>query len=172
MRLIAKSLLALAIVSVVAGTAWAQEKARVDDPAGPVPDATHVPFTLPKDIKWTGQEGRQQTATLFGDPTKPGLYGVVIKWYPGNFSQPHFHDQDRYIYVISGTWWVSSSNTYDEKTTYPMRAGTVVQDVKNTVHWDGCRTGEKEPAVLELVGMGPVKTVQVDENGNPKQRAR
>jgi hypothetical protein len=40
--------------------------------------------------------------------------------------------------------------------------------VKNTVHWDGARAGEKEPAVLELVGMGPVKTIQVDENGKPK----
>jgi hypothetical protein len=36
------------------------------------------------------------------------------------------------------------------------------------VHWDGARLGEKEPAVLVLVGMGPVKTVQVDENGKPK----
>jgi quercetin dioxygenase-like cupin family protein len=108
---------------------------------------------------------------LFGDPNKPGLYGVVYKWYPGNFSQPHFHDQERYAYVISGTWWVSTTNVYDEKTTYPVRAGTVAIDKANTVHWDGARVGEKEPAVLVLVGMGPVKTVQVDENGKPKPAA-
>ena len=90
---------------------------------------------------------------LFGDPSKPGIYGVVIKWYPGNFSQPHFHDQERYAYVISGTWWVSTSNVYDEKTTYPVQAGTVAIDTANTVHWDGARLGEKEPAVLVLVGM-------------------
>ena len=137
-------------------------------PDRPPPDPTHIPTVLPKDIKWTGQEGRQQQGLLFGNPTKPGLYGVVIKWYPGNFSQPHFHDQERYAYVISGTWWVSTSNVYDEKTTYPVRAGTVAIDVANTVHWDGARLGEKEPAVIVLVGMGPVKTVQVDENGKPK----
>jgi len=73
--------------------------------------------------------------------------------------------------VISGTWWVSTSNVYDEKTTYPVHAGTVAIDTANTVHWDGARTGEKEPAVLVLVGMGPVKTVQVDENGKPKAPA-
>ena len=105
---------------------------------------------------------------LFGDPNKAGLYGVVYKWYPGNFSQPHFHDQERYAYVISGTWWVSTTNVYDEKTTYPVHAGTVAIDKANTVHWDGARVGEKEPAVLVLVGMGPVKTIQVDENGKPK----
>ena len=37
-----------------------------------------------------------------------------------------------------------------------------------TMHWDGARLGETEPAVLILVGMGPVKTTQVDENGRPK----
>ena len=35
----------------------------------------------------------------------------------GSFSKPHFHDQERYAYVVSGTWWVSTSNVYDEKTT-------------------------------------------------------
>jgi len=68
----------------------------VNDPVGPPPDPSHIPTVLPKDIKWTGQEGRQQMGLLFGDPNKAGLYGVVYKWYPGNFSQPHFHDQERY----------------------------------------------------------------------------
>jgi len=154
---------------VLAGVVHAQgAKVTITDPEGPPPDPTHIPTVLPKDIKWTGQEGRQQQGLLFGDPNKAGLYGVVIKWYPGNFSQPHFHDQERYAYVISGTWWVSTTNVYDEKTTYPVRAGTVAIDKANTVHWDGARTGEKEPAVLVLVGMGPVKTIQVDETGKPK----
>ena len=158
--------------AVVANVAHAQgARPKVTDPAGPVPDPTHIPMTLPKDIKWTGQEGRQQQAVLFGDPNKAGLYGLIIKWYPGNFSQPHFHDQERYAYVISGTWWVSTTNVYDEKTTYPARAGSVAIDKANTVHWDGARVDEKEPAVLMLVGMGPVKTVQVDENGKPKPAA-
>ena len=174
MRFTRMTILSVAIATavgaaVLAGVARAQgAKATINDPVGPPPDPTHIPTVLPKDIKWTGQEGRQQQGRLFGDPSKPGLYGVVIKWYPGNFSQPHFHDQERYAYVISGTWWVSTSNVYDEKTTYPVQAGTVAIDAANTVHWDGARLGEKEPAVLVLVGMGPVKTVQVDENGKPK----
>ena len=162
--------IAMAVGAVApAGVVHAQDaKATINDPVGPLPDPTHIPIVLPKDIKWSGQEGRQQQAVLFGDASKPGLYGVAIKWYPGNFSQPHSHDQERYAYVISGTWWVSTSNVYDEKTTYPVHAGTVAIDKANTVHWDGARLGEKEPAVLVLVGMGPVKTTQVDENGQPR----
>jgi len=144
----------------------------INDPLGPVPDPTHVPVTLPKDVKCTGQVGKQQTCILYGDPGKPGPYTVIYKWYPGNFSKPHFHDKERWAYVISGTWWVSTSNVYDERTTYPVRAGTVAIDTANTVHWDGARMGEKEPAVLVLSGMGPVKTIQVDENGKPKPSAQ
>src|SRR5580658_6611432 len=176
MRLSPQSVSMIAAIAALGamGPATAQTDAKVGttigDPVGPVPDPSHVPLVLPKDIKCRGTEGAQQTCVLFGDPEKAGLYGVIIKWWPGHFSKPHFHDQDRYAYVISGNWWVSTSNVYDERTTYPVHAGTVSIDVKNTVHWDGARAGEKEPAVLELVGMGPVTTVPVDENGKPKSR--
>ena len=154
------------------GTPDPSTRATVRDPEGPQPDRSHVPFVLPKDIKWTGDPTRSETAILYGDPSHEGPYGLLIKWYPGNFSRPHFHDQTRQIYVVSGTWWVSSSNVYDEHTTYPFHAGTFSTDVANTVHWDGCRAGEPEPAVILLTGVGPVKTVSVDEGGHALSRGR
>jgi quercetin dioxygenase-like cupin family protein len=124
----------------------------------PVPDPGHITFTMPKDIKWHMGDG-MDSATIFGDPNKPGLYGVLIRWHPGSFSRPHFHNTDRYAYVVSGTWWVSSSDTYDMSKLYPMPAGSVVTDLANTVHWDGAKG--QDGALLELVGMGPVTTTQV-----------
>jgi hypothetical protein len=136
------------------------------DPAGAPPDPTHIPIIPAGDIKWTGQEGRSQSATLYGEPNTPGSpYGVLMKWYPGNFSRPHFHTAPRWIYVISGTWWESTSNVYNEKLTYPVHAGAFVQDMVNTVHWDGSRSGDKEPAVLLITGIGPAANTPVDENG-------
>jgi hypothetical protein len=122
-----------------------------------VPDPSHIVFTAPKDIKWKMGTGSDQ-AVIFGDPDKPGLYGILIRWHPGQFSRPHFHNTDRYAYVISGTWWVSSSDTFDTSNAYPMPAGSVVTDLANTVHFDGAKDGE---ALLELVGMGPVTTTPV-----------
>ena len=137
----------------------------VNDPPGPAPDPAAVTMTLPKDIKCTGKVGEMQMCYLYGDPAKPGPYMVKYIWWPGHFSKPHYHNNERFAYVVSGTWWTSSSNVYDERTTYPVHAGTVAVDKLKGIHWDGARTGEKEPAVLILAGTGPNITQQVDENG-------
>ena len=168
MSSLARTILRAAVVAGFGTLVFAQSASvTVNDPPGATPDPTHVPFVLPKDIKWTGDPNRQLTAVLYGDPSKEGPYTLIYKWMPGAFSRPHFHDKVRWAYVISGTWWVSSSNVYDERTTYPLHAGTFTMDIANTVHWDGARAGEKEPAVIVLSGMGPVKTIQVDADGKP-----
>ena len=122
------------------------------------PDPSHIIFTPPKDIAWKTSEAMDQ-AVIFGDPNKPGIYGLLLRWHAGHFSRPHFHNTDRYAYVLSGTWWVSSSDTYDLSNTYPMPAGSVVTDLANTVHYDGAKN---EDTVLELVGMGPVTTTPAE----------
>ena len=124
----------------------------------PLPDPGHIPLVFGKDIPWKGGEG-SQSATLFGDPNKPGIYGVLIRWMPGHNSMPHSHSTPRYAYVVSGTWWVSSSTHYDPSQMYPVPAGTYVTDVPNTIHWDGAKA-ETGPAILMLVGEGPVKTIR------------
>jgi hypothetical protein len=123
----------------------------VNDPIGPAPDPASVTATLPKDQKCTGEVGKMQMCYLYGDPAKPGPY--MVKY------------NERFAYVVSGTWWTSTSKVYDERTTYPVHAGTVAVDKLRGVHWDGARTGEKEPAVLVLAGTGPNTTQGVDENG-------
>ena len=142
--------------------------AHFPSPAGMhIPDRSHVEIVFPQDFHWVDGMGAHQ-ALLFGDPNKPGIYGVLIKWDPGHFSRPHFHSTDRYAYVVSGTWWISSSNTYDPIKTFPVPAGSYVRDIANTVHWDGAKD---EPCVIMLVGMGPTTTTPVDENGVPLSNA-
>ncbi|MEP6830128.1 MAG: cupin domain-containing protein [Rhizomicrobium sp.] len=124
----------------------------------PKPDPSHITFALPKDIPWKMGEAMDQ-AVIFGDPSKPGIYGLLIRWKAGHFSHPHFHNTDRYAYVISGTWWVSASDTYDISKTYPIPAGSIVNDLAGKVHFDGAKN---EDALLELVGMGPVTTTPAE----------
>jgi quercetin dioxygenase-like cupin family protein len=75
-------------------------------------------------------------------------------------SHPHFHTTDRFAYVVSGTWWVSTSSHYDPATTYPLPQGSFAIDKANQVHWDGSKD---EDLILLVTGMGPMKTVTVPE---------
>ena len=71
-----------------------------------------VDFTPPSEIRWVkNPNGSNEQAILFGDPSKPGPYVARIKWYPGKFSRPHFHPNDRFFVVISGTWWIDRKST-------------------------------------------------------------
>ena len=60
-------------------------------------------YTLPADIKWVESPQGSAQAILAGDPNKPGLYAVLTKWHAHHNSRPHFHQNDRFITVISGT---------------------------------------------------------------------
>jgi mannose-6-phosphate isomerase-like protein (cupin superfamily) len=60
-------------------------------------------YTLPENIQWKDNAARtNQTAILYGDPTKAGPYAVLIKWKAGNMSRPHYHERDRFFVVVSG----------------------------------------------------------------------
>lgn len=118
-------------------------------------DKAAVVYQLPDQIKWgpVHAAGAQQ-AVLFGDPAKPGQYGVLTRWTAGNhFSRPHSHPNDRFIYVISGTWWVGTGPNFDPaNATVAMPAGSFVTHYAKQVHWDGAKDTD---AVILIVGDGP-----------------
>ena len=121
------------------------------------PDPKAITYTLPDKIDWK-KGPNNDTAILQGDPSKPGLYIQLIRWHPGNMSRPHTHPNDRYIYVISGTWWMGWGSKFDPDSTFPVKAGTYVVHHAGELHYDGAKT---EDCVLYIVGMGPVNTPQV-----------
>jgi len=124
-------------------------------------DPKAINIQLPNDIKWTGNAnaGTQQ-AVLVGDPSKPGLYVVLQKWLPHHNSRPHFHPNDRYITVLSGTWWVNTGPKYDPDGFKPIPAGSFVIHYGKEIHYDGAKD---EPCVLEIVGMGPATNTPAEE---------
>ena len=108
------------------------------------------------------REGSTQVV-LLGDPAKPGMYVVQNTFAPGRGSRPHFHDQDRYITVVKGTWWVSlgpDSDTYDPAKMVPMKAGSFVFHPAFGHHYD---MAKDEEAVVRIMGMGPVKSTQLEQ---------
>jgi hypothetical protein len=98
-------------------------------------------YQTPDQFKWRdpANTGPNNGASLWGDANKEGdFYGGITKWNKGNnFSKPHFHPYDRFIFVLNGTWWVGSGTAWDKDSSVPMKAGTFVTHFANGVHWDG-----------------------------------
>lgn len=119
------------------------------------PDPKALKYTMPANIKWTTSPSGSSQAVLYGDPSKPGLYIVLTKWSAGHMSRPHSHPNDRFITVISGTWWCGTGPTYDPASTFPIPAGSFVTHYGNQLHYDGAKEGD---VVLQIVGMGPAES--------------
>ena len=116
-------------------------------------------YKLPSQIKWVANASGASVAVLVGDPDKPGLYVLLNKWSPHHMSHPHFHPNDRFITVLSGTWWVGTGTKYDPDSTVPMPAGSFVTHFGKQVHYDGAKDGE---CVLEIVGQGPATSTPAE----------
>lgn len=149
-------LIGLALAGATVGTIRAQTSAPAIDL-----DPKVLAFKLPNDLKWrdpTDKTGTNQ-AVLLGDPAKPGLYVVLNKFKPGNFSMPHFHPKDRHITVVKGTWWIATGNHWDKAKMLPMPMGSHITHYGNQVHWDGAKD---EEAWVLIVGDGPGTSTRVE----------
>src|SRR4029450_14157525 len=73
----------------------------------------------PAKLKWQSNPedlGFSQ-AIVEGDPAKPGIYIIQVKFPPGVMSKPHFHGEARYATVIKGTWYTGEGDSFNTKRT-------------------------------------------------------
>jgi quercetin dioxygenase-like cupin family protein len=118
-----------------------------------------------------GQEQRKNpfgvgvmVAAVHGDPSKPGIYVIRIKWPKGVMSRPHSHPEDRHVVVLSGTWYAGTGEAFAPETAVPLKAGAYMLHPAGAVHWDGTRDDE---AVIQITGYGPSGNVFVRPDEPP-----
>jgi quercetin dioxygenase-like cupin family protein len=137
---------------------------RVESTPGPFTgiDPAAVRYTLPDQYKWRDPAHTTPTnqVILHGDPSKEGIYVNINRFKPGAFSRPHFHPNDRFITVLSGTWWVGTGTKFDKDQTVPMPAGTFVTHFGKQVHFDGAK--DEEVTVL-ITGIGPATSTRAEQ---------
>src|SRR5260370_31102498 len=108
-------------------------------------------YKLPSQIEWQDTPLGAKMAVMRGDPDKPGPYIVLIKWGPHQMSRPHFHPNDRFITVLSGTWWVGTGSKFDPESTVPMPAASFVTHFAK----GGPHAGSKDrQAIIANIGPG------------------
>ena len=148
--------LALAVVLLAGLSGWSSHvSARAIGDLNP----KAIKITLPSDIKWT-KTPQSERAVLYGDPSKPGYYAELVKWLPHNNSHPHYHQNDRFIQVLSGTWWVQTGAKYDPAGFKPIPVGSFVVHTGKEIHYDGAKD---EPCLLLISGQGPDTSINAEE---------
>ncbi len=116
----------------------------------------------PEEVRWRDvPDGHGvQEATLYGDPKKPGLYIIRVRFPPYLMDRPHWHPNARFVTVLEGTWYTGTGNTFDVARAVPLKPGSLMVHPAKAVHWDGLGTGET--VVVQIVGEGPGDSTLVD----------
>jgi quercetin dioxygenase-like cupin family protein len=119
---------------------------------------------LPDQIEWKAEpfSPYPDTAILFGDPTKPGLYVIRVKLPAGFKIMPHIHpDVWRTGSVLSGTQYLGLGAKWDEAKLNAYPAGTFFTEPKDTPHFVWAKDDE---VILQITGMGPTSTTMIPQN--------
>jgi hypothetical protein len=114
---------------------------------------------LPTQLTWEETPDGAFRTVVRGDVTKPGPYIALQRWPAHHMSHPHYHPNDRFITVISGTWWVGTGTKFDPDSTVALPAGSFVTHFAKQVHYDGAKDGD---CVLEIVGEGPAPSIPAE----------
>jgi quercetin dioxygenase-like cupin family protein len=130
----------------------------------------------PNEVKWpapaaggvgTSGVAGTQTVVVKGDPTKPGLYTLLLRVGPNTKIEAHAHPDDRIATVISGTWYFGYGRQFNESALKMLPAGSIYAEPPNANHFAMTRG---EGVVIQITGMGPSGTAYVDPNNDPARK--
>jgi quercetin dioxygenase-like cupin family protein len=104
---------------------------------------------------------------VFGDSSQPGVYIVRVRFEPWTMTMPHYHDNDRLVAVIEGTWYAGTDTEFDSANTTAIKQGGYMLHPAGGVHFDGAK---EESTIVQITGTGPGKTIFLDpEQGRSRK---
>lgn len=140
--------MALALVSGVAAGAYAQGAESV--------------VKLPSQIEFKAPVSPgPQTAVLYGEPTKAGVFVTRVKFASGLKVMPHWHpDEWRTVIVLSGTLYFGLGEKWDEGKLKAYPVGTFFSEPSKTPHFAWAKDSE---VIIQITGMGPTGTTPIPQ---------
>jgi len=128
------------------------------------------------EVKWpppaTGAAGTSgvgaiQTVVLKGDPSKAGLYTLMLRIADPNVRiQAHSHSDDRIATVIKGTWYFGYGDAFDEAHLTALPAGSVYAEPPNVNHY----AMTKGEVIIQITGTGPSATKYIEAAADPTKK--
>lgn len=104
---------------------------------------------------------------IMGDPSKQGLYMILLEVAPNTRIAAHLHPDQRAATVLSGTWHFGYGNKFDKAKLKTLPAGSIYSEVAGQNHF--AMTG-KEPVIIEITGFGPSGVTYVEPKNDPSHK--
>lgn len=112
-----------------------------------------------KDTAGTSAARGLESRILKGDPSKLGLYTILLKVPANTRIEAHEHPDERIATVISGTWYFGYGARFDERELKQLPPGSFYTEPAGVPHF--ARTGDT-PVVMQITGIGPTGTSYVE----------
>lgn len=108
-----------------------------------------------------------QVIVIHGDPSKQGLYTILLKVAANTKIPAHLHPDDRMGTVVSGTWYFGYGDKFDESKLKKLPVGSIYSEVENQNHF--AMTGN-EPVIVQITGYGPSGVTYVNPADDPQKQ--
>src|SRR5262245_60912348 len=129
-------------------------------------------IVAPEDMKW--EEGPEslppgaKCVVLDGDPKKPEVFHLRLKFPAGYKVAPHWHPGTERVTIISGSGKLGLGEKFDDSAMKPLSAGTFLSLPPRTAHYVVC----DEETIVQLSTMGPWGVTYIDPADDPRIKAK
>lgn len=161
----------IVVVAVAVLVASVAMKPRADAPVAVVdhgPDE-HVTYR-PEEIEWqdgpASLEPGTQYAVLEGDPGKPGVFTMRLKFPDGGRVAPHWHPNVERVTVLSGTFQLGHGEVVDMDKVESLEPGSYTSMPPGMRHF-AIAEGE---TIVQLTTVGPWEIHYVNPDDDPRRR--
>lgn len=104
---------------------------------------------------------------LYGDPSKAGLYTILLEVEPNTTIAAHDHPDDRIGTVVSGTWHFGYGSKFDATKLKTLPVGSVYSEGPGVNHF--AQTGDTK-VIVAITGYGPTGTTYVNAADDPTKK--
>jgi quercetin dioxygenase-like cupin family protein len=104
-------------------------------------------------------------AVVSRDPGHAGEFVIQLSMPPGYKVSPHFHPTDETVQVKKGTFLVGMGDTFDMKSTKPMKVGDKGTITAQMHHFAATRGA----TIVSVTAMGPFAMTYVNPADNPQK---
>jgi hypothetical protein len=105
---------------------------------------------------------------IFGDPSKPGLYTILLKVAANTTIAAHQHPDQRMATVVSGNWYFGYGDKFDKTKLKMLPTGSLYSEVAGQNHY----AMTKGPVIVEITGYGPSGVTYLNPADDPSGKGK